>query len=826
MAIEDILTPDGTQSPHATAVPQGISGNQVPGNDYNHPLFLSPADERVNAIVLSWMMNSVPRELLGGIMYASSVQAVWSDLHEKFNKIDGSRSFNLHKEIAILNQGTTSISVYFSKLKDLWEEFEALVPAPRRDCAKSREFVTHLQKLKLFQFLMGLNESYSQARRQILMMSPTPIVNQAYGLIINDEGQRSVAATTGLLGANLATYASHYNVAMYTRTGHGRNQKFRKNYNVQCEFCKMKGHSKENCYKIVGYPLEFKNRKKGGVGVGNSTYNVMTESNVQFRNTGFNGFTDGNSQINQPQTVGNAISQGLPPITTCIFSKEQYEQILHILNKSSSVNESENPTANAVGISLALLASTSPQEWIINTSATNHMVVDINLLNKNSAMQPEFSKSVFLPNGDITHVAHTGSIAFFPNICIFQDLFNGQVRAIGREDSGLYILSGSLHIVRSSEEVLYATNESPVIVEVKTDEDIDLWHKRCGHIPVSVLKRILSSVKTEIIVERIDKLCENMFRNLGIIHQKSCAYTPQQNGVAERKHIHILEVIRAVRFQKNIPIKFWGQCVLSAVYLINRMPNTVICNQTPYERDVSFREDIFPFKKNSENSATTIFAQDSSVQKLLYEAIETNSQPFTNSSQRVAESDKNHHTSTPELIDQSNEINLDTQFLVHQGESCQADHIIESQQPGMIPSTQPTHIISTNQNELRKSQRDKRPPLWLQDFVSLNTHQDTSYALNKYIIYENISPKYQDYTSSISLVIKPNNYAEAIKDPRWIEAMQAEIKALQDNHTWDIVNLQEGKYPISCKWIYKIKYKATREVENFKARLVAKGFSQ
>lgn len=243
-------------------------------------------------------------------------------------------------------------------------------------------------------------------------------------------------------------------------------------------------------------------------------------------------------------------------------------------------------------------------------------------------------------------------------------------------------------------------------------------------------------------------------------------------------------------------------------------------------RDVRFREDIFPFKKNSEKSATTIFAQDSSVQKLLYEAIETNSQPFTNSSQRVAESDKNHHTSTPELIDQSNEINLDTQFLVHQGESCQADHIIESQQPGMIPSTQPTHIISTNQNELRKSQRDKRPPLWLQDFVSLNTHQDTSYALNKYIIYENISPKYQDYTSSISLVIEPNNYAEAIKDPRWIEAMQAEIKALQDNHTWDIVNLQEGKYPISCKWIYKIKYKATREVENFKARLVAKGFSQ
>lgn len=93
-------------------------------------------------------------------MYASSTQAVWSDLHERFAKVDGSRSYNLHKEIVTLSQGTTSVSAYFSKLKDLWEEFEALVPAPRCDCGKSRDFVFHLQKLKLFQFLMGLNDSY------------------------------------------------------------------------------------------------------------------------------------------------------------------------------------------------------------------------------------------------------------------------------------------------------------------------------------------------------------------------------------------------------------------------------------------------------------------------------------------------------------------------------------------------------------------------------------------------------------------------------------------------------------------------------------------
>lgn len=51
--------------------------------------------------------------------------------------------------------------------------------------------------------------------------------------------------------------------------------------------------------------------------------------------------------------------------------------------------------------------------------------------------------------------------------------------------------------------------------------------------------------------------------------------------------------------------------------------------------------------------------------------------------------------------------------------------------------------------------------------------------------------------------------------------MQQELKALDDNGTWDIVTLPKGKRPIACRWVYKVKYK-----ESFKARLVAKGFTQ
>lgn len=56
--------------------------------------------------------------------------------------------------------------------------------------------------------------------------------------------------------------------------------------------------------------------------------------------------------------------------------------------------------------------------------------------------------------------------------------------------------------------------------------------------------------------------------------------------------------------------------------------------------------------------------------------------------------------------------------------------------------------------------------------------------------------------------------------------MQAEIKALQDNNTWELVNLPPGKRPIRCRWIYKVKYKAYGQVKRLKARLVANGYSQ
>jgi len=102
--------------------------------------------ERANAIVLAWLMNSVSKGLLSGIAFASTAMQVWNDLKERFDRVDGSRTYSLHKDIASLQQGTMFVSEYYNKLKTLWDEFEMVVPIPCCNCAKSKEFVIHLNR--------------------------------------------------------------------------------------------------------------------------------------------------------------------------------------------------------------------------------------------------------------------------------------------------------------------------------------------------------------------------------------------------------------------------------------------------------------------------------------------------------------------------------------------------------------------------------------------------------------------------------------------------------------------------------------------------------
>lgn len=79
----------------------------------------------------------------------------------------------------------------FLKFKELWHEYDVLVPFPNC-CEKSKEHAKNLHQQRVMQFLSCLNESYDQARRQILMKTNAPSPNQTYLMIIQDESQHNI----------------------------------------------------------------------------------------------------------------------------------------------------------------------------------------------------------------------------------------------------------------------------------------------------------------------------------------------------------------------------------------------------------------------------------------------------------------------------------------------------------------------------------------------------------------------------------------------------------------------------------------------------------
>jgi hypothetical protein len=76
----------------------------------------------------------------------------------------------------------------------------------------------------------------------------------------------------------------------------------------------------------------------------------------------------------------------------------------------------------------------------------------------------------------------------------------------------------------------------------------------------------------------------SFFTKIGIMHHVSCPRTHQQNGAAERKHRHIVEVGLSLLSYASMPLKYWDEAFIVAVHLINRLPSRVIHFTTPLER--------------------------------------------------------------------------------------------------------------------------------------------------------------------------------------------------------------------------------------------------
>ncbi|RVW89546.1 Retrovirus-related Pol polyprotein from transposon TNT 1-94 [Vitis vinifera] len=310
-------------------------------------------------------------------------------------------------------------------------------------------------------------------------------------------------------------------------------------------------------------------------------------------------------------------------------------------------------------------------------------------------------------------------------------------------------------------------------------------------------------------------------QNHGIIHISSCVDTPQQNGVAERKNRHLLEVARCLMFSSNVPNYFWGEAILTATYLINHMPSRVLTFQSPRQLllkkfpHTRATSSDFPLKVFGCTTFVHVYPHNRS--KFAPRANKCIFLGVTNPSQSAP---IELSTPMPSSVQSAQPTNVPSPVTIQSPMPIQP----------IAPQLANENLQSTEENigedrareVLIPSIDDSTLPIALRKGVK----RCTDHPIGNYVTYEGLSPSYRAFATSLDDTQVPNTIQEAFKISEWKKAVQDEIDALEKNGTWTITDLPVGKRPVGCKWIFTIKYKADGSIKRFKARLVARGFTQ
>ena len=218
--------------------------------------------------VLSWIINSVSPRIDSSIMYTDNARAIWLDLRHRFSQKSRPRIFKLQNESAYLMQGQFSVEEYYTKFKTLVDELANYQSIPHCKCpctCGSQRITSDLgDRDQVMRFLVGLNDSYSAIRGQILLYEPLPDINKVLSLILQEEKQKSFKNgdfNSFAMAHPIEATALYSNANSGSKNNHGGKGNSKKEGPI-CTYCGKIGHIADKCYRLHGFPLGFKFKNK------------------------------------------------------------------------------------------------------------------------------------------------------------------------------------------------------------------------------------------------------------------------------------------------------------------------------------------------------------------------------------------------------------------------------------------------------------------------------------------------------------------------------------------------------------------------------------
>ncbi|KAK2969735.1 hypothetical protein RJ640_015879 [Escallonia rubra] len=401
-------------------------------------------------------------------------------LQERFTQGLAPRVYELKRAIAILQQEKAPLSTYYGRLKEVWNELQALNLVPTCacgcTCGAAKKMQSMREEEKVFDFLMGLDESFGTLRSQVLSIEPLPTLGRAYAITAQEEKQKSVVADRSpLLESSAMLSLSHRDTTSGKRGNGGA----------------MNGERR------IDQARRTRGEQASG-GRGNTSLNSQTSA----ASSGFAGIVDG--------------SAGTSPIPG--LSAKQHQQLLALLSSDTS------PSVNLVNN----MSGKKFKPWIIDTEEQIMCVLRHDQLS-DPVMHPKIPP-VQIPNGDSARVHALGTVKldkklelknvlgvpdfcfnllsvskqtkdldcaliFWSDICVIHDLPSMTSIGLGKMWDDLYYLE---------------TREEGKALMAQCSKKSGLWHRRLGHLPMDHLS-IVSVISSTLGYKVFDLASKNIY---------------------------------------------------------------------------------------------------------------------------------------------------------------------------------------------------------------------------------------------------------------------------------------------------------------------------
>ncbi|XP_061372446.1 uncharacterized protein LOC133314915 [Gastrolobium bilobum] len=369
---------------------------------------------RCNSMVISWILNSVSKEIADSLLYFSTAYEVWTDLQTRFSEANGPRIFQLKQQISSLCQGSLDVNGYYTKLKSLWDELQDYVPLPSCTCGALRTIQTQREQDRVLQFLIGLNDSFSSACAQLLLVEPLPSLAKVFSLILQEERQRQISVS---LPASAVPETPPFHPLPSDSSFPSMVATTQRRSRPVCTYCNIPGHTREKCFKLHGYPPGYKPKPI------RPNFSPNTPQAYSFQSVS-------HPSPNFPKpTFAAASSTTDSPLA---FTPTQYNQLLTLIQQSSAAGSSSSaPSVTTTTPSIASFSGMSPRSlprscWVLDTGATHHVCISSDLF---VSSVPSDSMVVF-PNDSSDFVSTVGSVCISESflllnvLCVPSFMFN------------------------------------------------------------------------------------------------------------------------------------------------------------------------------------------------------------------------------------------------------------------------------------------------------------------------------------------------------------------------------------------------------------------